>query len=98
MHVHCVEKKKEKTLAHKKAMKAYSKLEEEEERCKAQMASCETRDVRARQVRAQPLVMGSYTFTENTVKSVIENISHPQHRTLEFPTVQNIRVTHSIEN
>ena len=47
----CVAKTNEAIVAHKKALKAYDKLEEEEERCKTEMASCDTRDVRARQVR-----------------------------------------------
>lgn len=45
----CTAKKKEVTSSLKKASKAYTKLEEEEEQYKSQMASCETRDVRARQ-------------------------------------------------
>ena len=43
--------KKEKLKAKKKAYKVYEKLGGEEEQCKGKIASCETRDVRARQVR-----------------------------------------------
>ena len=42
--------KKGKLTAQKKAHKLYEKLGEEEEQCKSKLASCETRDVRARQV------------------------------------------------
>ncbi len=41
----------------KKAMKAYERLGEEDEKCKGKLASCETRDVRARQVRQVRLVV-----------------------------------------
>jgi len=43
-------KKKELVSALKKASKSYGRLEEEEEQHKSQIASCETRDVRTRQV------------------------------------------------
>ena len=45
-------KKKESMASMKKASKSYAKLEEEEEQHKAQIASCETKDIRARQVSA----------------------------------------------
>ncbi len=49
--VTCSAEKKEKVSAQKKAHKLYEKLGEEEEKCKSKLASCETRDIRARQVR-----------------------------------------------
>ena len=42
--------RKEKSKSQKQAYKAYTKLAEQEEQCKEKMASCETRDVRSRQV------------------------------------------------
>ena len=42
--------RREKAKAQKKEYKVYTKLAEQEEQCKEKMASCETRDVRARQV------------------------------------------------
>ena len=45
--------KKEKVSDQKKAHKVYEKLSEEEEACKSKLASCETRDVRARQVSTE---------------------------------------------
>ena len=51
--------KKEKVKEQKKQFTAYEKLGEQDERCREQMASCETRDVRARQVRKSSLFLPS---------------------------------------
>ena len=48
---HTVASRREKAKAQKKEYKVYTKLTEQEDQCKQKMASCETRDVRARQVK-----------------------------------------------